>query len=76
MLTVVLAHALAACAAPVLVRRAGRWAFPVLALVPAATFVWALTWAGTVVSGGAAVSVTAWVPALGLDLALRMGLLQ
>lgn len=76
MLTVVLAHALAACVAPALVRRVGRWAFLVLALVPAATFVWALTWAGTVTGGGAAVSVTPWVPALGLDLALRMGLLQ
>ncbi len=76
MLTVVVAHALAACAAPALVRRAGRWAFLVLALVPAATFCWALTWSGTVAGGGAVTSVTPWVPALGLELALRMGLLQ
>ena len=42
MITVLLAHAVAACAAPALVRRFGRSALAGLALVPAAGLLWVL----------------------------------
>ncbi|MCH1864950.1 Na+/H+ antiporter subunit A [Nocardioides sp. CFH 31398] len=76
MLAFVLAHLLAAAAAPVLVRRVGRWTFAVLAVVPALTLVWALTATGTVLDGGAVTTVIDWVPAIGMEIALSMGLLQ
>ncbi len=76
MLLVVLVHALAAVLAPLVVRWLGSRAFPLLALVPAGVLVWALLQADVVLQGAAVSSVTGWVPALGLELALRMGLLQ
>jgi multicomponent Na+:H+ antiporter subunit A len=69
-------HFLAAAAAPTLVRVLGRRAFLFLALVPAASFAWALTWTGRVADGRVATEVTAWVPALDLNLAFAMGSLQ
>jgi multicomponent Na+:H+ antiporter subunit A len=69
-------HFLAAAAAPALVRVLGRRAFLFLALVPAASFAWALTWTGRVADGRVATEVTAWVPALDLHLAFAMGSLQ
>lgn len=63
-------HAAAALLAPALVRRIGNQALYLLALVPAATFVWAAT-------RRPPVSETyPWVPHLSLDLALRMGTLS
>jgi multicomponent Na+:H+ antiporter subunit A len=76
MLALVVGHFLAAAVAPTLVRRLGRRAFLLLALVPAASFLWALTWTDRVAGGATAVDVTAWVPALDLDLAFAMGSLQ
>ncbi|WP_299053882.1 Na+/H+ antiporter subunit A [uncultured Nocardioides sp.] len=76
MLAFVLAHLVAAAAAPVLVRRVGRWTFAVLAIVPAVTFAWALTAAPIVLSGGAVSTTVDWVPAIDMELALSMGLLQ
>ncbi|PPA58003.1 Na+/H+ antiporter subunit A [Micromonospora chalcea] len=76
MLVLVAVHALAAVIAPVLVRLLGRRALYLLAAVPAAALVWALTWTGQVRSGRPVVETVTWVPQLGLDLALRMGTLS
>ncbi|WP_174536318.1 Na+/H+ antiporter subunit A [Micromonospora chalcea] len=76
MLVLVAVHALAAVIAPVLVRLIGRRALYVLAAVPAAAGVWALTRTEEVRSGRPVVETVTWVPQLGLDLALRMGTLS
>ncbi|MBQ1055105.1 Na+/H+ antiporter subunit A [Micromonospora sp. C32] len=76
MLVLVAVHALAAVIAPVLVRLVGRRALYLLAAVPAAALVWALTRTGQVRSGRPVVETVTWVPQLGLDLALRMGTLS
>jgi multicomponent Na+:H+ antiporter subunit A len=69
---VLLLHLLAAVLAPVLVRWWGRQAFLVLALVPAAAFGWLLAQLTTVTGGGEVHETTPWIPALGLDIALRL----
>ncbi|SCG64158.1 Na+/H+ antiporter subunit A [Micromonospora humi] len=76
MLLLVAVHALAAVAAPALVRILGRRALYLLAAVPAAAGIWALTRTGPVRSGSPVVETVTWVPQLGLDLALRMGTLS
>lgn len=70
------AHVVAAVAAPTLVRWMGRRAFLVLALAPASALVWALSWTGAVMAGDGPVTVTRWVPALGLELAFRLDTLS
>jgi multicomponent Na+:H+ antiporter subunit A len=65
-------HALAAVLAPLLVRRLGRSAFLVLALAPAAAFVWALTQTARVADGHPLEQVTQWIPAYGISLAFRL----
>jgi multicomponent Na+:H+ antiporter subunit A len=76
MLALVLAHFVAAAVAPVLLRRFGRRAFLVLALVPAAAFGWAVAQTGPVADGAVRTQVVSWVATLGLDLAFAMGSLQ
>jgi multicomponent Na+:H+ antiporter subunit A len=76
MLVLVLAHFVAAAAAPALVRTLGRRAFLVLALAPTAAFGWALAWTSRVADGAVHTEVTGWVPALDLDLAFALGSLQ
>ena len=76
MLALVLAHFVAAVGAPVLLRRVGRRAFLLLALVPAAAFGWALAQTGSVADGVLQTQVVAWVPALRLELAFAVGSLQ
>ncbi len=76
MLAIVVAHFVAAAFAPLLVRRTGRWTFAALAVVPAVALVWALLGSGTVLDGGAVTQEVTWIPALGIELALSMGLLQ
>ena len=70
------AHALAALLAPVLVRFLGRQAFLVLALVPTATFGWLATRLAGVAEGGAVTETVPWVPALDLEIALRLDALS
>jgi len=65
-------HALAAVLAPPLVRRLGRQAFLVLALAPAAAFVWALTQTSAVVDGHPVEQVVSWIPAYDVYLAFRL----
>ena len=67
-----LLHLLAALLAPVLVRWWGRQAFLVLALVPAAGFVWVLGQLGAVLAGNEVRETMPWVPELDLQIALRL----
>ena len=72
MLALLLSHLVAAVAAPLLVRWWGRQAFLALALVPAVGFGWLLAQLATVTAGGEVLETTPWVPALELDIALRL----
>jgi multicomponent Na+:H+ antiporter subunit A len=67
-----LLHLAAGLAAPVLARVLGRNVFLVLAAVPAAGFVWAMTRLPTVVGGGEVRESVPWVPTLDLALVLRL----
>ncbi len=69
-------HFLVACAAPMLTRLLRHRAFFVLALAPAAAFVWCLTKAPIVLAGGTVDESVSWIPALGIDLSVRIGTLQ
>lgn len=69
--TALVISACTAMAAPGLAARAGRLAPLVAALLPAALFAWFLSQAGQV-QQGAVVEVIRWVPALGIDLTLRL----
>ncbi|ORX06975.1 Na+/H+ antiporter subunit A [Mycolicibacillus trivialis] len=69
MLAILLAHALAASAAPLLVRRWGRRMFYLLATVPGASLVWlVVSWPQT----GEHRRTVSWVPGLSMDIALRL----
>ncbi|MCW2740339.1 MAG: hypothetical protein JWR45_761 [Blastococcus sp.] len=67
-----LLHLIAAVVAPFLVRWWGRQAFLALALVPTAGFGWLLSRLATVTGGGEVRETVPWVPALDLDVALRL----
>jgi len=71
-----LLHLVAALAAPLLVRWWGRQAFLALALVPAVSFGWVLTRLSTVTGGGAVRETVSWIPALDLQIALRLDALS
>ncbi|HTY28142.1 MAG TPA: Na+/H+ antiporter subunit A, partial [Mycobacterium sp.] len=75
MLVILLAHAIAAAAAPVLVQRWGRLAFHPLALVPAASLIWvAQNWP----HDGRPTPVVdiPWVPELSMNITLRFDTLS
>lgn len=72
MLVLLILHLVAALLAPPLVRRWGPRACYPLALAPAAALGWALARTPTVRDGGALVETRPWVPALHLDVALRL----
>lgn len=69
-------HVVAALAAPVLVGQLGRKAFYVLAAVPAAVAIWALTWASRVADGAAPTQSVTWIADLDLELAFRLDTLS
>lgn len=73
MLAVLLAHAVAATAAPLLVNRWGRRAFYPLALVPLLSLIWVVAyWPTPANEGDAAHQVRIdWVPELSMDIDLR-----
>jgi multicomponent Na+:H+ antiporter subunit A len=71
-LVLLIAHLVAAVAAPWLVRWWGRQAFVVLALLPAAGFAWVMTRIGSVTDGGDVRESVPWVPGLDLEVALRL----
>lgn len=62
--------------APLLVRRVGPAAFPVLALLPAAAAVWVGLQAPTVLAGGVVVESVPWIPELGIVFGLRLDALS
>ncbi len=72
MLVLLLLHLLAALLAPVLVRWWGRQAFVALALVPAAGLGWVLAQLPAVLDGGEVREDVSWIPALDLQVALRL----
>ena len=78
MAALIVAHLVAAALAPVLVRFLDRNAYWVLALVPAGSFVWALTQTSTVTGGspGQVGESYQWVGALSLDLSFRLSTLS
>jgi multicomponent Na+:H+ antiporter subunit A len=71
-LILLIAHLAAALAAPALVRLLKLRAFYVLAAVPAAGLVWALTHTTAMRDGGAVAEVYPWAGQIDADLALRM----
>lgn len=62
--------------APLLLRRLRGRAFFLLALAPAAAFVWTLLQASVVLADGVVTESTPWIPALGIDVSFRMAVLQ
>lgn len=72
MIGILAAHGVAALLAPLLVKKLGRRAFLILALVPLGAVVWAALQTGTVTDGGAVESTHRWVPTLQLELAFRL----
>ncbi len=76
LLAILAAHAVAAAAAPLLVRRLGAKAFLVLAAAPLVATVWALAQTGRVLDGRPVTQVVPWAPGLDLELAFSLGALQ
>lgn len=72
MLVLLAVHAAAALVAPLVVRSLGRTAFVGLALVPAAAFAWILTQLPAVLAGRGPEEAVTWIPALGVDVAVRL----
>jgi multicomponent Na+:H+ antiporter subunit A len=71
-LALLLLHLVAALLAPLLVRWWGRQAFLALALVPAGSFAWVCVQLGAVLDGDEVRETVSWIPALDLQLALRL----
>ena len=67
-----LAHLVAALCAPALFSRAGRSAFLLLALVPAATFGWLLSLAHRPLGAAPLVEQHRWIAGLGLHVTLEL----
>lgn len=76
MIWFLLAHLGAALLGPLLVRAVGRSAFYALAAVPAATAVWAATLGPGILAGTAYTQTYPWMPALGIELGLRIDTLS
>ncbi|MDE9364267.1 Na+/H+ antiporter subunit A [Luteipulveratus sp. YIM 133132] len=72
MIALLVIHALAATAAPFLVRLLGRRAFWLLALPPAGAAGWALTQTGAVQDGHGPTESLRWVPSLGMNLTFTL----
>ncbi len=76
MTVLLVVHGVLAVLAPLLVRVMHRHAFWVLALPPAATFLWALSRSSAALSDAPPVERLAWVPSIGLELAFRLDALS
>ena len=76
MFTALVVHFAAAALAPALVRRLGRGAFYLLALVPAATAVYVAVLGPQVIAGSPVVEAHPWIPQLGMTLTLRLDALS
>ena len=76
LLTLVAVHAVLGALTPLLIRSLGARVFYLLALGPLAAGIWLLTKAPLILAGQAYTESYQWIPALGVDITLRMGLLQ
>ncbi|WIY82760.1 Na+/H+ antiporter subunit A [Propionimicrobium sp. PCR01-08-3] len=76
MIQLLCTFAVAAVLAPALFSGLGRRSFGLLALVPAATTIWALSQTGAVFAGEFPLQNVSWVPSLGLEFAFRMDVLS
>jgi multicomponent Na+:H+ antiporter subunit A len=71
-LALLVIHAMAACGAPLLVRRLGRDAFVLLALVPFTALGWVLAASAGIGPTAAVTQQVAWMPSIHLHLAFRL----
>ncbi|GAA3589502.1 Na+/H+ antiporter subunit A [Klugiella xanthotipulae] len=76
MLLVVCAFAALALATPLLTRWWGTRVFSVVAILPAAAFVYTLTQSATVIAGGEYTESVPWIPQLGIALSFRVDALS
>ncbi|WP_040161306.1 Na+/H+ antiporter subunit A [Nigerium massiliense] len=76
LLTLIGLHLALAVVSPLVSRVLGRNAFFVMALLPAASFVWAVVQAPAILGGGAYRESLPWIPQLGVSLTMRVGLVQ
>ncbi len=76
LLALVALHLAAGSLAPVLTRALGRNSFWAVALLPAVAFGWLLSIAPGVLGGAPWVEAYPWIPALGVDVAFHLGVLQ
>ncbi len=76
MLSLLIAHAVAALLAPTLVRAMGRKAFLALAVVPAVAAAWLVSQTSAVLRGDGPVEVVRWVPGLSMDLSFQLDTLS
>ena len=72
MISFILLHFVAAAVAPALAPRFDRRIFLLLALVPAATFVWLLPRVADVLAGQTQTETLTWIPQLGLNVDLTL----
>ena len=76
MLALLVAFGLVSLAVPALTRVFGVRVFLLVAVVPAAAFVYTLTQTPAVIAGTASVETLPWIPQLGLDLTVRVDTLS
>jgi multicomponent Na+:H+ antiporter subunit A len=72
LILLLLAHLLAAIACLAPGRRSARWALPIAAIAPAATFVWLVTQSGAVLDGDTPTVDIEWIPQIALSVSLRL----
>ncbi|MBB5632596.1 multicomponent Na+:H+ antiporter subunit A [Cryobacterium mesophilum] len=76
MLAFLVVFALVPLVVPALTRRLGRRVFPVIALIPAAAFVFTLTQTPKILAGSAPTEVIPWIPQLEMSFAVRVDTLS
>ena len=72
MIPLLLAHLVVAALCLAAGRHGARWALPLAALAPAATFGWLLTQSADVLDGDAPTTDVEWIPQLSLSITLRL----
>lgn len=75
-LTLVAAHLAVGCLAPLLARLLGSRAFWLAALLPATAFGWLVSLQPQIASGAGYTESLSWIPALGISLDARIGVVQ
>ena len=76
MTLLIAAHFAVGLLAPLLLRRLAGRAFFLLAMVPLAALIWMLAQGPAVLAGQVVTEGFSWIPALGIDISFRIGLLQ